>query len=177
MVEQILDDYSKAYDFNYVSLRYFNAAGADPEGEIGELHNPETHLIPLVLDVAAGKREHIEIFGTDYETLDGTCIRDYIHVTDLAQAHISALEYLKDEGRSDVFNLGNGNGFSVKQVIETARNVTDKPIKSVETKRRQGDPPVLIGSSKKAKEKLRWKPEYYELSKIIETAWQWHKKQ
>ncbi|OEC86725.1 MULTISPECIES: UDP-glucose 4-epimerase GalE [Methanobacterium] len=176
MVETVLKDYSDAYGLKYASLRYFNAAGADPEGEVGELHNPETHLIPLILDVAAGRREDIKIFGTDYDTPDGTCIRDYIHVTDLAEAHILALEYLQNGGESDFFNLGNGNGFSVKEVIETAEEVTGKDIRAVEAERRAGDPPVLVGSSDKAKEKLNWKPKYDELSTIIETAWNWHKK-
>jgi UDP-glucose 4-epimerase len=176
IVEEILKDYSDAYGLEYASLRYFNAAGADPDCEIGEMHDPETHLIPLVLDAASSKREDIKIFGTDYDTPDGTCIRDYIHVTDLADAHILALEYLQKGGKSDFFNLGNGNGFSVKEVIETARKITGKPIKEVEVERRPGDPPILIGSSKKAMEILKWKPKYYDLSRIIETAWKWHKK-
>lgn len=176
MVETVLKDYSDAYGLKYASLRYFNAAGADPEGEVGELHDPETHLIPLILDAAAGRREDIKIFGTDYDTPDGTCIRDYIHVTDLAEAHILALEYLQNGGKSDFFNLGNGNGFSVKEVIETAEEVTGKDIKAIEAERRAGDPPILVGSSTKAKETLNWNPKYDELSKIIETAWNWHKK-
>lgn len=176
IVEQILKDYNAAYGLNYASLRYFNAAGADPDGDVGELHDPETHLIPLILDVAAGKRENVKIFGTDYDTPDGTCIRDYIHVTDLADAHILALKYLQDNQKSDVFNLGNGNGFSVKEVIETAREITGNEIKAVEAERRQGDPPILIGSSHKAKEVLKWKPKYGDLSQIVETAWNWHKK-
>ena len=175
IVETVLKDYSDAYGLKYASLRYFNAAGADPDGDVGELHDPETHLIPLILDVAAGKREDIKIFGTDYDTPDGTCIRDYIHVTDLAEAHILALEYLQNGGKSDFFNLGNGNGFSVKEVIETARKVTGKNIKAAEADRRPGDPPILVGSSDKAKEKLNWNPKYDKLSKIIETAWNWHK--
>ena len=175
IVETVLKDYSDAYGLKYASLRYFNAAGADPDGDVGELHDPETHLIPLILDVAVGKREDIKIFGTDYDTPDGTCIRDYIHVTDLAEAHILALEYLQNGGKSDFFNLGNGNGFSVKEVIETARKVTGKNIKAAEADRRPGDPPILVGSSDKAKEKLNWNPKYDKLSKIIETAWNWHK--
>jgi UDP-glucose 4-epimerase len=175
IVETVLKDYSDAYGLKYASLRYFNAAGADPDGDVGELHDPETHLIPLILDVAAGKREDIKIFGTDYDTPDGTCIRDYIHVTDLAEAHILALEYLQNGGKSDFFNLGNGNGFSVKEVIETARKVTGKNIKAAEADRRPGDPPILVGSSDKAKRTLNWNPKYDELSKIIETAWNWHK--
>jgi len=176
IVEQVLKDYSHAYGLKYASLRYFNAAGADPDCEVGELHDPETHLIPLILDVAAGKRDDIKIFGTDYDTPDGTCIRDYIHVTDLADAHILALKYLQDGGESDVFNLGNGNGFSVKEVIETARKITGKNIRAVEDERRPGDPPILVGSSDKAKKVLKWKPKYDDLYKIIETAWNWHKK-
>ena len=170
MVEQILGDYSHAYGLKYVLLRYFNAAGADPEAEIGELHNPESHLIPLIMDVACDIREKIQIYGTDYPTPDGTCIRDYIHVVDLADAHIKALEYLQGDGESDAFNLGNGQGFSVKQVIETAKKITGKEIKAEEVERRPVDPPVLIGSSDKAKEILGWDPKYHELSYIIETA-------
>jgi UDP-glucose 4-epimerase len=176
MVEEILKDYNQAYGLKYVSLRYFNAAGADPDCEIGEWHVPETHLIPMVLDVALGREDNVKIYGTDYETPDGTCIRDYIHVTDLADAHILALEYLKNGGESEFFNLGNGNGFSVKEVINTARKVTDKEIEAIEWDRRPGDPPVLVGSSEKAKKILKWTPKYAELYKIIKTAWEWHKK-
>ena len=176
MVETILSDYSNAYNLRYVSLRYFNAAGADPDSEIGELHNPETHLIPLILDAASGKRSDIKIFGTDYDTPDGTCVRDYIHVTDLADAHLKALQYLENGGKSDYFNLGNGNGFSVLEVIEKAREITGKEIIAVEDKRRPGDPPILIGSSDKVRNILKWKPKYHDLSQIIETAWKWHEK-
>lgn len=176
MVEQILADYSQAYDFNYVSLRYFNAAGADPDAEIGELHQPETHLIPLTLDAAAGRREDIRIFGTDYPTPDGTCIRDYIHVLDLADAHIKALKYLQKGEKSDVFNLGNGQGFSVREVIETTQNVTGREIKVKEVERRPGDPPILVGSSSKAQNILGWQPAYRDLDRIIQTAWKWHQK-
>ncbi|MDD3985956.1 MAG: UDP-glucose 4-epimerase GalE [Methanobacterium sp.] len=176
MVETILSDYSKAYNLKYVSLRYFNAAGADPDCEIGELHNPETHLIPLILDAAIGKRDNIKIFGTDYKTPDGTCIRDYIHVTDLADAHLKALQYLENGGESDNFNLGNGNGFSVLEVIEKSREVTGEEIVAVEEKKRQGDPPILVGSSNKARNILKWKPNYEDLQEIIVTAWNWHKK-
>ncbi len=176
MVEHILKDYSSAYGLKYASLRYFNAAGADMDVEIGEFHQPESHLIPLVLDAAMGKREDIKIFGADYNTPDGTCIRDYIHVTDLADAHILALEYLKNDGKSDVFNLGNGNGFSVREVIEEARRITGRTIREDEVARRPGDPPILIGSSQKAKKVLKWKPQYYQLPKIIESAWKWHQK-
>jgi len=176
MVEQVLADYTRAYDLNYVSLRYFNAAGADPDVEIGELHEPETHLIPLILDAATDRRGNIQIFGIDYPTPDGTCIRDYIHVMDLADAHIKALEYLQSGGESEVFNLGNGQGFSVMEVIETARKVTGRKIEVEEVDRRPGDPPVLVGSSDKAREILDWNPQYHDLSLIIETAWKWHQK-
>lgn len=176
MVERMLADFDPAYDFKSVSFRYFNAAGADPEGRLGEDHNPETHLIPLVLMAAMGKQESIAIFGTDYPTRDGTCIRDYIHVTDLAQAHVLGLEYLLKGGDSEIFNLGNGNGFSVKEVIETARQVTGKPITAVEHDRRPGDPPALVGSGEKARAMLGWAPQYADLSKILTHAWQWHQK-
>ncbi len=176
MVERILQDFSHAYDFRSVCLRYFNAASADPEGRLGEDHNPETHLIPLVLQTALGHRDSISIFGTDYDTTDGTCVRDYIHVSDLAQAHILALKYLLDNGKTDVFNLGNGNGFSVKQVIETARKVTGREIKALECDRRPGDPPTLVGSGEKAQKILGWQPQYSSLEEIITHAWQWHQK-
>ncbi len=175
-VEHMLEDYSKAYGLRYVSLRYFNAAGADPDTEIGEWHEPETHLIPIVLETALGERSHVEIYGTDYPTPDGTCIRDFIHVSDLATAHLLALEYLKSGGDSDVFNLGNGAGFSVREVIERAGEITGKNINVVEGNRRPGDPPVLVGSAQKAKKVLGWKPKYGSLDVIIETAWEWHKK-
>jgi UDP-glucose 4-epimerase len=176
MVEQILEDYSTAFDLKFSSLRYFNASGADPDIETGEWHNPETHLIPLILDAAIGRREDIKIFGTDYDTPDGTCIRDYIHVTDLADAHILALEHIMKGGDNLQLNLGNGSGFSVREVIETVKKVTQKKFKVVETERRPGDPPVLLASNDKAKEILKWKPQYSDLSKIVETAWEWHKK-
>jgi UDP-glucose 4-epimerase len=176
MIERIINDYDKAYGFKYITLRYFNAAGADIDVEIGELHNPETHLIPLVLDVAMGKRENIKIYGTDYNTSDGTCIRDYIHVLDLADAHILSLEYLLKGGKSDVFNLGNGKGYSVKEVIQAARKITCRDIKVVETTRRIGDADVLIGSSKKAENVLWWKPKFFDVDTIIRTAWNWHQK-
>ena len=174
MIEWILKDFAAAYDLKYVSLRYFNAAGADPDAEIGEDHDPETHLIPLVLDTAAGKRAHIEIFGNDYDTPDGTCIRDYIHVTDLAAAHLLALEYLSADGNSDEFNLGNGNGFSVREVIAAALKITGCDIPHLESDRRPGDPPVLIGSSDKIRKSLGWRPMYDSLEAIIETAWRWY---
>jgi UDP-glucose 4-epimerase len=176
MVEEILEDFDSAYGISHVNLRYFNAAGADPDGDIGERHDPETHLIPLVLDAALGKREDVKIFGTDYNTRDSTCIRDYIHVTDLAEAHLLALNYLMNGGCSKSFNLGNGSGFSVKEVIETARAITEKTIIATDWKRREGDPPVLIGSSDKIKKELLWKPQHDDLAVIIRTAWNWHKK-
>ena len=176
MIEWILNDFANAYDLKFVSLRYFNAAGADPDAEIGEDHDPETHLIPLILDVALGNRKYLEIFGTDYETSDGTCIRDYIHVSDLADAHVLALFYLRDGGQSAAFNLGNGNGFSVKDVITAAKKQTGRDIPCLETKRRPGDPPVLIGSSEKIRNTLNWEPKYNKLDTIISTAWQWHNK-
>lgn len=174
MVEQMLADFDRAYNLRSVVFRFFNASGANPEGLIGEDHNPETHLIPLVLLTALRKRESISIFGTDYSTPDGTCLRDYIHVSDLADAHLLGVEYLLQGGKSDVFNLGNGNGFSVRQVIDTARQVTGRDINVVECDRRAGDPPILVGSSDKAKEILGWSPKYSNLSKIISDAWQWH---
>lgn len=185
MVEQILRDYSTAYHLHYVSLRYFNAAGADPDGEIGEDHDPETHLIPLILRAAAeasgikktesGGPFVLKVFGNDYQTGDGTCVRDYIHVVDLASAHILALERIMDGGKSYVFNLGNGEGYSVKEVLDTAIEVTaiDIPFEYVD--RRPGDPAVLVGSNAKARDELGWKPRYAKLSRIVETAWNWHK--
>lgn len=176
MVEQILEDYRRAYGLHYCCLRYFNAAGADPDGEIGESHDPETHLIPLILDAASGKTSSVSILGTDYPTEDGTCIRDYIHVTDLADAHIRALEYLNHGGESACFNLGNGKGESVKHVIETVKKVTGKDFLVKEELRRPGDPPVLIGSSQKAQQVLGWRPQYSEIETIIQHAWNWHQK-
>ena len=169
-MEKMFKWVGKAHGLRFVSLRYFNACGAHKSGEIGEAHN----LIPLILQVPNGKREAISIFGTDYPTKDGTCVRDYIHVTDLAQAHILAVKYLMEGNESDIFNLGNGIGFTVKEVIETAKEVTQKPIKAVEEGRRAGDPAVLIASSEKAKKVLGWKPEHADLHEIIESAWKWH---
>ncbi len=176
MVERVLADFDRAHDLKSVCFRYFNAAGADPTGLLGEDHNPETHLIPLVLDTALGRQEAISILGTDYSTPDGTCIRDYIHVTDLAQAHILGLEYLLQGGESQQLNLGNGQGFSVKEVIDSARHVTGLEIKAVERDRRLGDPPVLVGSSDRARQLLGWQPQYPNLPEIIAHAWQWHQK-
>ncbi len=174
MVEQMLDDFSAAHGLQHVCLRYFNAAGADPEGEIGEDHDPETHIIPLVLQTALGKRSGIRIFGDDYPTDDGTCIRDYIHVTDLAQAHLLALERLGDGMGAERYNLGNGKGYSVREVVETARKVTGVSIPHETVARRAGDPAVLVGSSRKAMVELGWTPGFSDLTEIIETAWQWH---
>lgn len=165
---------SKAHGLNYVSLRYFNACGADTTGQIGEAHNPESHLIPLVLQVPNGKRKSVSIYGTDYDTPDGTCIRDYIHVTDLAEAHILAVEYLAKGGESNIFNLGNGVGYSVREVIETARRVTGHPIPATEVPRRAGDPARLVASGEKAKNILGWEPKIKQLDEIIASAWKWH---
>ncbi|MEL6814527.1 MAG: UDP-glucose 4-epimerase GalE [Cyanobacteria bacterium J06598_3] len=173
-VERMLKDFDAAYGLKSVVFRYFNAAGADPQGRLGEDHSPETHLIPLVLLTALAKREAISIFGTDYKTPDGTCVRDYIHVSDLADAHILGLEFLLQGNDSDVFNLGNGNGFSVREVIDAARRVTQQEIPLIESDRRPGDPPVLVGSSQKARQVLGWQPQYAELETILKHAWQWH---
>lgn len=166
---------SKAHGLRYVSLRYFNACGADKSGKIGEAHNPESHLIPLILQVPNGKRESISIYGTDYDTPDGTCIRDYIHVTDLAQAHILAVKYLKNGNESNIFNLGNGVSYSVKEVIDKARKVTGHPIPAIETPKRAGDPARLVASSEKARKILGWNPVHDSLEEIISDAWNWHK--
>ena len=174
MVERILQDFDVAYGLKSVYFRYFNAAGADPTGLLGEDHNPETHLLPLVLMAALGKRDSVAIFGTDYPTPDGTCIRDYIHVTDLADAHILGLEYLLNGGSTNVFNLGNGQGFSVKEAIDTAKIVTGREIKVVMSDRRPGDPPILVGSSDKARNILGWEPKYPALKEILTHAWNWH---
>jgi UDP-glucose 4-epimerase len=174
MVEQMLKDFDRAYNLRSVIFRYFNAAGADPQGRLGEDHHPETHLIPLVFYTALGRRSGMAIYGTDYPTPDGTCIRDYIHVMDLAEAHILGLEYLRAGQPSDVFNLGNGNGFSVRQVIETGQRVCGIPIPVTATDRRPGDPPILIGSSAKAQARLGWRPRYGDLEQIMADAWRWH---
>ncbi len=174
-MERMMKWTSNAHGLHFVSLRYFNACGAHKSGKIGEAHNPETHLIPLILQVPNGKRARINIFGDDYDTPDGTCIRDYIHVTDLAAAHILAVEYLQKGGENNIFNLGNGVGFSVKEVVETARKVTGHSIPSVISPRRAGDPAKLVASSEKAKQILGWKPAYSNLEDIIASAWNWHK--
>jgi UDP-arabinose 4-epimerase len=173
MVERILADFGAAYDLRSISLRYFNAAGADPDGEIGEDHDPETHLIPLVLDAAAGKRPNITIYGTDYDTADGTCIRDYVHVTDLADAHVLALKALRERCDSSSYNIGTGHGFSVYDVIRTANAVTERSIPVKAGDRRPGDPSKLVADAKRAKAELGWDPQYGDLKQIIATAWDW----
>lgn len=176
MVERILLDFGSAYGLRSISLRYFNAAGADPEGEIGEDHNPETHLIPLVLEAASGKRPDVTIYGTDYDTPDGTCIRDYIHVSDLADAHVLALDALQSGCTSTSFNLGTGSGFSVREVIQTATEITGCNIPVVEGPRRPGDPPRLVAHSTRAKRVLGWRPKYDDLRPMIATSWNWTSK-
>jgi len=173
--EKALKRYDDTYGLKYASLRYFNAAGADPEGEIGEAHDPETHLIPIVLQTALGIRDKIYIFGDDYPTNDGSCIRDYIHVNDLAAAHLLALEALAEGKESSIYNLGSGEGYSVKEVIDTVKEVTGRDFEVEISERRAGDPAVLIASSDKIQKELDWQPKYTELEKIISTAWQWHK--
>lgn len=175
MLEEILSEYDHAYGLKWTALRYFNASGADPSGTIGEDHTPEHHLIPIVLDVALGKREKVSIFGTDWPTPDGTCVRDYVHVTDLANAHILALEALRSGASSNVYNMGNGSGYSVKEVITVAEEVTGKKIAAVPAERRAGDPARLVASSEKIKKELGWKPQFADLPTIISTAWEWHK--
>ena len=174
-VEKMMKWCDVAYGIKFTALRYFNVAGAHPTGEIGEDHNPESHLIPIILQVALGKRESIGIYGDDYPTPDGTCIRDYIHVTDLAQAHILAVKYLKNGNESNIFNLGNGVGYSVKEVIDKARKVTGHPIPAIETPKRAGDPARLVASSEKARKILGWNPVHDSLEEIISDAWNWHK--
>lgn len=176
MVERIMADYKRAYGINYCCLRYFNAAGADPEGEIGESHTPETHLIPLILAAAAGDRENIKVFGSDYDTRDGSCVRDYIHVTDLADAHLRAMDYLRNGGESTCMNLGNCIGNSVLEVIVAAKKVTGVKIPVVLDERRPGDPPTLVGSAEKAERLLGWKPQYGDIETILEHAWNWYQK-
>ena len=173
-MEKLMKWTEHAYGINYVSLRYFNVAGARETAEIGEEHHPETHLIPIILQTALGQRTHITIFGADYDTPDGTCIRDYIHVEDLIDAHLLALNYLRKGGKSNIFNLGSSQGFSVKEMIETARSITGKEIQADIGSRRAGDPGILIASSEKAKQVLGWRPTRTSITKIIEDAWKWH---
>lgn len=173
MVERILKDYGSAYGLKYAVLRYFNAAGADPEGALGEDHDPETHLIPLILEAASGKRPDVKVFGTDYPTRDGSCIRDYIHVEDLASAHILALKHLQSGGASDFFNLGNTLGTSVLEVIDAVRRVTGRDFTVTRVGRRDGDPAQLVGSSEKAQKILGWKPKYADIDVIVAHAWKW----
>ena len=175
MVEQVLADYDHAFGLKSVCLRYFNAAGADPEGQLGERHDPETHLVPLILQVASGRRSEIQVFGRDYDTDDGTCIRDYIHIVDLCSAHLLALQYLSSGGKSDKFNLGNGKGFSVQEVISAVKKVTGKKIKVVDAPRRTGDPARLVADAARAVEVLGWKPVYADLETIVAHAWGWEK--
>lgn len=176
MVERVFKDYNKAYGLQFVVLRYFNAAGADPDGEIGESHNPETHIIPLVLAAANGKREDVKVFGTDYDTPDGSCIRDYIHVDDLATAHLLALHYLEQGKKSDFFNLGNTHGTSVLEVVNSVKKITGKEFRVIFSDRRAGDPAKLVGSSEKAQKILGWNPVYRDIDIIVEHAWRWHEK-
>ncbi len=173
MMESIMADYAEAYGMRYAALRYFNAAGADPAGDIGEDHDPETHLIPLVIQAALGRRESIQIYGTDYPTPDGTCIRDYVHVADLAKAHVMALEALDDRGTM-TYNLSTGRGHSVREVIESVQRVSGRDVPVVEADRRPGDAPRLVGSSERIRCDLGWEPEYREADRIVETAWAWH---
>jgi len=173
MVEQVLADYERAYGLKSVCLRYFNAAGADPSGLLGERHEPETHLIPLILQALSGKRSHISLFGRDYDTPDGTCIRDYIHIVDLCSAHLLALMKLVKDGTSMRFNLGNGEGFSVQEVISATERVTGKKVKVIEAPRREGDPARLVADATLAKKTLEWAPAYADLETIIAHAWQW----
>ncbi|MDD2046722.1 UDP-glucose 4-epimerase GalE [Pseudomonas putida] len=175
MVEQILEDFDRAYGLKSVCLRYFNAAGADPEGEMGECHLPETHLLPLILQAAAGRRTEVTVFGRDYDTPDGTCIRDYVHVSDLVSAHSLAVDYLLKGGASTAFNLGNGLGFSVQQVIDAARTVTGRQIVVNEASRRAGDPPRLVADARKAKDVLGWEPKFASLEQIVSHAWHWER--
>lgn len=173
MVEQALADYDRAYGLKSVCLRYFNAAGADPEGQLGERHDPETHLIPLVLQAASGRRPHVSVFGRDYDTPDGTCIRDYVHISDLCQAHWLALQSLMGDAGSQAYNLGNGSGFSVQQVIDTARKVTGRAIPVQDAPRRAGDPARLVADSRAATTQLGWRPRFAALETLIEHAWRW----
>jgi UDP-glucose 4-epimerase len=177
MVEQILEDYERAYGLRSASLRYFNAAGADPQARIGERHDPETHLVPLVLQTALGLRPALRVFGRDYDTPDGTCVRDYVHVVDLCAAHLLALEELGAAGGSTRYNLGNGRGFSVREVVDAARAVTGRPVPTDDAPRRAGDPAVLIADSSLAKRRLGWSPRYADLRTIVAHAWAWEQRQ
>ncbi len=176
MIEQMLRDFDVAHGLRSISLRYFNAAGADPDGDTGEAHDPETHLIPLVLDAAAGSRPDITVYGDDYDTPDGTCIRDYIHVTDLADAHVRGLAALENGAKTTAYNLGNGRGFSVKEVIDAARQITGRPIAVKLGARRAGDPPRLVGDATRIQKELGWQPQHAGLEHMIDTAWRWHRK-
>jgi UDP-glucose 4-epimerase len=176
MVEQLLEDYDRAYGLKSVCLRYFNAAGADPEGALGECHEPETHLVPLLLQVASGRRAHITVNGDDYPTPDGTCVRDYIHVDDLSSAHLLALRQLLDGGDSARYNLGNGNGFSIREVIAAVERVTGRDIPVVDGPRREGDPPVLVADARLARERLGWQPRFAGLDTIVAHAWAWERR-
>ncbi len=173
MIEQVLDDYDAAYNLRSTCLRYFNAAGADPDGELGERHVPETHLIPLILQAASGRREDIKIFGDDYATDDGSCVRDYIHINDLCEAHLLALQKMMKDDESARYNLGNGKGFSVKQVIDVAKEVSGNDFKVSIEPRRAGDPAVLVADATLARQALNWQPEFAELKDIVQTAWNW----
>jgi len=177
MIEKILEDYEEAYDTRYISLRYFNAAGADPNGELGENHDPETHLIPLTIEAALGKRAVIEVFGTDYDTPDGTAVRDYIHVADLAKAHLLALEYLEKNNISQVFNLGTSIGTSVQEIIHAVEKITGDKVPLIYGERRAGDPPILVASAEKARKILLWEPERSDIYSIVRDAWSWHSAQ
>ncbi len=176
-VERMLADCAAAYGLRYIALRYFNAAGADAEGGLGERHEPESHLIPLVLQTATGERDAIQIYGEDYPTPDGTCLRDYVHVSDLAQAHLLALESLLGEGANAIYNLGNSKGYSVREVIDIARRITGKPISTRSAARRPGDPAVLVADSSKIRKALGWQPRYEQLEAIIASAWDWHQRE
>jgi UDP-glucose 4-epimerase len=176
MVEQILMDYDLAFGLKSVCLRYFNAAGADPDGQLGERHDPETHLVPLILQAASGRRSEIQVFGRDYDTPDGTCVRDYIHIVDLCSAHLLALKHLENGGESERFNLGNGAGFSVQQVIDTVEKVTGRKVKVVDGPRRAGDPARLVADAARARAKLGWKPIFDDLESIVRHAWAWETK-
>jgi len=176
MIKQMIGDYERAHGLRYVSLRYFNAAGADPEGELGESHQPETHLIPLAMQVAAGRRSMLEVFGRDYPTEDGTCVRDYVHVEDLCRAHLLALEHLVDGGASGTFNLGNGSGFSVQQVIDAVERITGRQVRVVNRPRRPGDPACLVADARQARSALGWEPRHPQLDDIVRHAWQWERR-